>query len=56
MRREAVIVDTLRTTFGKRGGALAHWHPADLLAFALRSWSSARASTRVASTTSSAAA
>jgi len=33
--REAVIVDTLRTTFGKRGGALAHWHPVDLLAFAL---------------------
>ena len=33
--RDAVIVDTLRTTFGKRGGALAHWHPADLLAFAL---------------------
>ncbi len=35
--REAVIVDTLRTTFGKRGGALAHWHPADLLGFALTS-------------------
>jgi acetyl-CoA acyltransferase len=34
--REAVIVDTLRTTFGKRNGALAHWHPVDLLAFALR--------------------
>ena len=33
--REAVIVDVLRTTFGKRGGALANWHPADLLAFAL---------------------
>ncbi|MHB8594179.1 MAG: thiolase family protein [Acidimicrobiales bacterium] len=33
--REAVIVDTLRTTFGKRGGALANWHPVDLLAFAL---------------------
>jgi len=33
--REAVIVDTLRTAFGKRGGALAHWHPVDLLAFAL---------------------
>jgi acetyl-CoA acyltransferase len=35
-RREAVIVDSLRTTFGKRGGALATWHPVDLLAFALR--------------------
>ncbi len=35
--REAVIVDTMRTTFGKRGGALAHWHPADLLGFVLRS-------------------
>jgi acetyl-CoA acyltransferase len=33
--REAVIVDVVRTTFGKSGGALAHWHPADLLAFAL---------------------
>jgi acetyl-CoA acyltransferase len=33
--REPVIVDVLRTTFGKRGGALAHWHPVDLLAFAL---------------------
>jgi acetyl-CoA acyltransferase len=30
-----VIVDTLRTAFGKRGGALAGWHPVDLLAFAL---------------------
>jgi len=33
--REPVIVDVLRTTFGKRGGALAHWHPVDLLALAL---------------------
>jgi acetyl-CoA acyltransferase len=33
--REAVIVDTLRTAFGKRKGALANWHPVDLLAFAL---------------------
>src|SRR5580692_10511853 len=33
--REAVIVDTCRTAFGKRGGALANWHPVDLLAFAL---------------------
>ncbi|MGH9080029.1 MAG: thiolase family protein [Acidimicrobiales bacterium] len=35
--RDAVIVDTLRTTFGKRGGALAHWHPADLLGLAVSS-------------------
>jgi acetyl-CoA acyltransferase len=34
--REAVIVDTLRTAFGKRNGALAHWHPTDLLGYALR--------------------
>jgi acetyl-CoA acetyltransferase family protein len=33
--RQAVIVDTCRTVFGKRGGALANWHPVDLLAFAL---------------------
>jgi acetyl-CoA acyltransferase len=33
--REAVVVDVLRTTFGKRGGALAHWHPTDLLGFAI---------------------
>src|SRR6516164_6240793 len=32
---EPVIVDVVRTAFGKRGGALAHWHPADLLGFAL---------------------
>ena len=34
--REAVIVDTVRTPIGKRGGRLAGWHPADLLGFALR--------------------
>src|SRR5580704_4141081 len=33
--REPVIIDVVRTTFGKRGGALANWHPADLLGFAL---------------------
>ncbi len=33
--RDAVIVDVVRTTMGKRGGALANWHPVDLLAFAL---------------------
>src|ERR1039457_6388820 len=35
--REAVIVDTVRTPIGKRKGALAGWHPTDLLAFTLRS-------------------
>ena len=35
--REAVIVDTVRTAFGKRKGALANWHPSDLLGFTLRS-------------------
>jgi acetyl-CoA acyltransferase len=35
--REAVVVDAVRTAFGKRGGALAGWHPADLLGFTLRS-------------------
>ncbi len=35
--REPVIVDVVRTTFGKRGGSLAGWHPADLLGFALTS-------------------
>ena len=34
--REAVIVDTGRTAIGKRKGALANWHPTDLLGFALR--------------------
>ena len=34
--REAVIVDTTRTAIGKRKGALANWHPADLLGFTLR--------------------
>src|SRR5438876_5945262 len=34
--REPVIVDVVRTAFGKRKGALAGWHPADLLGFTLR--------------------
>jgi acetyl-CoA acetyltransferase family protein len=34
--REAVIVDTARTAIGKRKGALAGWHPTDLLGFTLR--------------------
>jgi acetyl-CoA acyltransferase len=32
---EAVIVDVVRTAFGKRNGALAGWHPADLLGYTL---------------------
>jgi acetyl-CoA acyltransferase len=35
--RDAVIVDTVRTAIGKRKGALAGWHPTDLLGFTLRS-------------------
>ncbi len=35
--REAVIVDTVRTAVGKRKGALANWHPSDLLGLAMRS-------------------
>jgi acetyl-CoA acyltransferase len=35
--REAVIVDVVRTAFGKRNGALSGWHPADLLGFTLKS-------------------
>ncbi|MGH9111277.1 MAG: thiolase family protein [Acidimicrobiales bacterium] len=34
--REAVIVDCVRSPIGKRKGALAGWHPTDLLAFVLR--------------------
>lgn len=34
---EAVIVDAIRTPLGKRGGALADWHPADLAAETLKS-------------------
>ena len=32
---EAVIVDGVRTPVGRRGGALAGWHPTDLLAHTL---------------------
>src|SRR5437588_12568747 len=35
--REPVIVDVVRTAFGKRKGALSTWHPTDLLGFALKS-------------------
>ena len=34
--REAVIVDAARTAIGKRKGALAGWHPTDLLGHCLR--------------------
>lgn len=34
--REVVIVDVIRTAFGKRKGSLAGWHPADLLGFTLK--------------------
>ena len=34
--REAVLVGAVRTPIGKRGGALAGWHPGDLLAHALQ--------------------
>jgi acetyl-CoA acyltransferase len=34
--REAVIVDCARSAFGKRKGALADWHPTDLLGLVLR--------------------
>ena len=55
--REAVIVDTVRTPIGKRKGALAGWHPTDLLGFTLqRRCSSGSTSTPGWSTTSSAAA
>jgi acetyl-CoA acetyltransferase family protein len=33
--RETVICDVVRTAIGKRGGALAGWHPTDLLAHTL---------------------
>ncbi|HEV3352197.1 MAG TPA: thiolase family protein [Acidimicrobiales bacterium] len=35
--QEPVIVDVVRTAFGKRKGALSGWHPSDLLGFALKS-------------------
>ncbi len=34
--RDAVIVDTVRTPIGKRKGALAGWHPTDLLGHTLQ--------------------
>ncbi|HLW53806.1 MAG TPA: thiolase family protein [Candidatus Angelobacter sp.] len=35
MRREAVIVDAVRTPMGRRDGMLKGWHPVDLLAHTL---------------------
>ena len=32
MMRDAVIVDVVRTPFGRRDGSLSHWHPVDLAA------------------------
>jgi acetyl-CoA acyltransferase len=54
--REAVIVDTVRTAIGKRKGALADWHPTDLLGFTLRSLLERNDVDPARSTTSSAAA
>jgi acetyl-CoA acyltransferase len=34
--QEPVIIDVVRTAFGKRKGALGTWHPTDLLGFALK--------------------
>jgi len=34
--QEPVIVDVVRTAFGKRKGALGTWHPTDLLGFTLK--------------------
>jgi acetyl-CoA acetyltransferase len=50
MAREAVIVDCARTAFGKRKGALAGWHPTDLLGLVLSHSSNATTSTPPAST------
>lgn len=36
MRREAVLVDAVRSPVGRRKGRLAHWHPTDLMAHTLR--------------------
>jgi acetyl-CoA acyltransferase len=36
IKREAVIVDAIRTPLGRREGLLKDWHPVDLLGFTLR--------------------
>src|SRR5947207_6427978 len=35
--QEPVVIDVVRTAFGKRKGALSTWHPTDLLGFTLKS-------------------
>ena len=52
---EAYIVDAVRTPTGKRGGGLAHLHPADLGAAAISALIERTGSTRTRSTTSSSA-
>jgi acetyl-CoA acetyltransferase family protein len=37
--RDAVIIDAVRTPFGRRAGSLSHWHPVDLAAETLRALS-----------------
>jgi acetyl-CoA acyltransferase len=34
--RDAVIIDAVRTPFGRRAGSLSHWHPVDLAAETLK--------------------
>ena len=36
MKKEAVIVDAVRTPLGRRDGMLKAWHPVDLLGFTLK--------------------
>src|SRR5690348_4565957 len=36
MKREAVIIDAVRTPLGRRDGMLKSWHPVDLLGFTLK--------------------
>jgi acetyl-CoA acyltransferase len=36
MKREAVIIDAVRTPLGRRDGMLKAWHPVDLLGFTLK--------------------
>ena len=48
--RDAVIVEAIRTPIGKRNGALAGWHPADLSAHVLKALASLPAGGRVLQT------
>jgi acetyl-CoA acyltransferase len=36
MKKEAVIIDAIRTPLGRRDGMLKSWHPVDLLGFTLK--------------------